>query len=174
MSPNNLPFTPQNHGHESLRLTLVLALALTVAGCNSPLGQRAQRADGLMGFVSDSPGPDSVRVQRVSKGGGEIVTAHAVADGAHLRVSGLVRKAGMHQPPYGSHVDVLVVDARGHTTAAVATDYFPRSIPRQTSRGSMGNAHYVTRFPFVPHAGSSVRVILHGTPKSKCEFGHGA
>ena len=145
-------------------------LVLTVAGCSTPLNQRAQCADGLLGFIFDSPGLDLVPVERVSKAGGQIATAHAVADGKGLRVSGFVRKAGVGEPPHGSHLDVLIVDARGDTTAAVATDYFPRPIPRQTSRGGMGHAHYSTRLPFVPHAGSTVRVVFHGTSKAKCEF----
>lgn len=151
-----------------------MALMMGSAGCSSPLAQRAQNADGMLGFIFGSPGPNVVPVERVSKAGGQIATAHAVADGKGLRVSGLVRKGGLGEPPRGSHIDVLVLDARGHTTAAVATDYFPRPIPRQTSRGGMGNAHYATRFPFVPHAGSTVRVVFHGTAKAQCEFGPGA
>ena len=148
--------------------------AFLIAGCASPLARRAQNSDGLLGFVFGSPGPDIVPVERVSKAGGEIATAHAVADGRGLRVSGLVRKAGMHQPPRGSHIDVLVLDARQKMTAAVAIDYFPRPIPRQHSRGGMGNAHYAVPLPFIPHPGSTVRVVFHGTSKAQCEFGTGS
>lgn len=151
-----------------LRLALVFACAISASGCSSTLTQRAQRADGLLGFIFDSPGPDLVPVERISKGGGEIATAHAVAEGSGLRVSGLVRKAGLHQPPRGSHIDVLVSDARGATTAAVATDYFPRPIPRQHSRGGMGTSHYAVRLPSLPPAGSTVKVIFHGATKAEC------
>lgn len=152
----------------ALRLTVATACAISAAGCSSTLTQRAQNADGMLGFIFGSPGPDVVPVERISKAGGEIATAHAVADGPGLRVSGLVRKAGLHQPSRGSHIDVLVIDARGATTAAVATDYFPRPIPRQHSRGSMGNSHYAVRLPSLPPAGSTVRVIFHGTSKAEC------
>ena len=132
--------------------------------------QRAQRADGLMGFIFDYPGPDIVPVERVSKAGGEIATAHAVADENDLRVSGLVRTVSLHQPLPGSHIDVLVIDARGTTTAAVNTDHFLRPIPRRASRAGMANAHYLARLPFIPRAGSKVRVVFHGTPKAKCQI----
>jgi hypothetical protein len=156
-----------------LRLTTVLALGFTLAGCASPLAQRAQRADGLLGFIFDYPGPDLVPVERVSKAGGEIATAHAVADGSQLRVSGLVRKGGMHDPPYGSHIDVLLLSARGKVIASTATDYFPRPIPRQHSRGGMGNSHYVARLPAIPPPGSTVQVIFHGAKQSDCPHAHG-
>lgn len=146
------------------------ALALGTTGCSSLLATRSQNADGMLGFVFGVPGPDVIPVERVSKSGGQIATAHAVRDGSTLQVSGLVRKAGLHQPPHGSHIDVLVVDARGTITAAITTDYSPRPIPRPHSRGRKGNSHYAARFPFVPQAGSVVRVLFHGTSKEKCKF----
>lgn len=156
-----------------LKISGSIATAVVACGCSSPLNQRAQRADGLLGFIFDSPGADIVPVERVSKAGGHIATAHATPAGTQLRVSGLVRKASLPQPPLGSHIDVFVLDARANTTAAVATDYFPRPIPREHSRGGRGNAHYTTRFPFIPPAGSTVRVVFHGSSKTKCELSAG-
>ena len=158
---------------QALYVACLLSVGLAETSCSSPLTERAQRADGLLGFIFDSPGPNLVPVERVSKAGGNIATAHATADGAQLRVSGLVRKAGLGEPPRGSHIDVLVLDARGKTTAAVATEYFPRPIPRRTSRGGMGNAHYSTRLPFIPPPGSTVRVVFHGISKTECELSAG-
>lgn len=143
--------------------------ALAMSGCSTPMARRTQNADGLLGFIFGYPGPDTVPVERVSRAGGDIVTAHAVADGKGLRVSGLVSKAGMHPPPNGSHIDVFVLDARGKITAAVATDYLPRQIPRRI-RASMGYSRYFARLPFIPPSGSKVQVVFHGTPRGRCEI----
>ncbi len=153
----------------SLTRFAACVFAISLSGCTTPIARRAQNADGLLGFIFGYPGPDIVPVERVSRAGGDIVTAHAVADGATLRVSGLVSKAGMHPPPYGSHIDVFILDARGKITAAVATDYLPRQIPRRI-RDSMGYSHYVARLPFLPRPGSKVQVVFHGTPRARYEI----
>ena len=152
-------------------LTLFVACILVVAlsGCSTSLARRARNADGLLGFIFGYPGPDIVPVERVSRADGRIVSAHAVADGPVLRVSGLVAKAGLLPPPRGSHVDILVLDARGNVTAAVTADYLPREIPRR-HRSSMGYSRYFMRLPFVPPPGSKVQVIFHGTPDARCEI----
>ena len=157
-----------------IRYAVFPSLVLLTTGCSSPLGQRAQRADGLLGFLFDSPGQDIVPVEKVSKTGGNILTAHATATGAQLRVSGLVRRAGLYEPPPGSHIDVLLLDPRGRTTAAVATEFLPRPLPPPSSRYGPGNAHYSTRFPLIPASGSTVRVVFHGIPKRQCEFSAGS
>lgn len=158
------------------QINAALALALITSYCASPLAQRAQRADGLLGFIFDYPGPDIVPVERVSRAGGEIATAHAVPEGQQLRVSGLVRKRGLHDPPYGSHVDILVLDARWKVLASTAADYSPRHFPRRI-RGNMGTSlgtsFYMARLPSIPPAGSTVRVVFHGSSKAKCELRHG-
>lgn len=158
----------------SMRAAIGSVLLLLSAGCSSPLAQRAQRADGLFGFVFDSPGRDIVPVERVSKSGGSVVSAHATASGSQLRVSGIVRKASLAEPPLGSHIDILVLDVRNHITAAAATEFFPRPLPHPSSRYGPGNAHYSTRFPFIPASGSTVRVVFHGITKRQCEFSAGS
>ncbi len=143
--------------------------AMALSGCATQVARRVQNADGLLGFIFGYPGPNIAPVERISRAGGEIVTAHAVADGKGLRVSGLVSKAGLHKPPYGSHIDVFVLDARGKITAAVAADYLPRDIPRRY-RGSMGYSLYGARLPIIPAPGSRVQVVFHGTSRARCEI----
>jgi hypothetical protein len=155
-------------------LAFVAALTTSAAlliGCSSSLSQRSQRADGLLGFIFDFPGPDILPVERVSGSGGEIITAHATADGRQLRVSGLVRKASLSEPPRGSHIDILVHNPRGKIIASVATDYFPRDFPPRI-RGNPGNVHYVAHFSKIPPAGSTVQVIFHAVKKTACPYAH--
>ena len=131
------------------------------------LAQRAQRADGLLGFIFDQPGADVMPVERVSSRSGQVATAHATPERGGLRVSGLVRRNSIVEPPHGAHVDVLIVDPRGKIIASAATEYLPRSIPRRI-RGSIGQSHYTARFPSLPPPGSSVQVRFHPTPITNC------
>lgn len=159
--------------HTLLRFSGALVLGLLAPACSSPLAQRAQRADGLLGFIFDSPGRDILPVERVSKAGGRIVTAHATVTDGRLRVGGIVRKESLGQPPPGSHIDIFVLDSRGQVTSGVATDFLPRTLPNPSSRYGPGNAHYGVRFPSVPPAGSTVRVVFHGLSKRDCELSVG-
>ena len=146
--------------------------AALLTGCASSLAHRAQRADGLLGFIFDFPGPDILPVERVSSSGGEIVTAHATAEGRQLRISGLVRKAALREPPAGSHLDILVHNSRGKIITRVATEYFPREFPPRI-RGSFGYSHYVALLPTSPPAGSTVEVIFHGVRMTECAYAQG-
>lgn len=156
-----------------MNFPVCIFLATALAGCSSPVTQRAQRADGLLGFIFDRPGADVVPIERISSRAGEVATAHATADGPGLRVSGLVRRNSIVEPRFGAHVDVFIVDARGKTIASTAADYLPRTIPRRV-RGSFGQSHYTARFPSFPPPGSSVRVRFHAMRKADCEHAHGA
>lgn len=156
----------------SVRVCLATVLAGLLAGCSSPIAQRAQRADGLLGFIFDQPGADVVPVERMQSRAGEVATAHATLERGGLRVSGLVRRNSIVEPPHGAHVDVVVVDSRGKIIASAATDYLPRSIPRRI-RGSFGQSHYVAHFP-APPPGSTVQVRFHAARKADCEHAPGA
>lgn len=154
-------------------LAAAFALVVATTACTSSLAQRAQRADGLLGFIFDSPGPDIVPVERVSRDGGRVTTAHATAAGNELRVAGIVRKADIVQPPLGAHIDVFVVDYKGRVTAGVATDYFPRPLRHSSSRYGPANSHYSVRLRVIPAVGSTVRVVFHGVSKTECELSAG-
>jgi hypothetical protein len=163
-----------NHSRLFLfKISGALALVIITSACTSTLAKRAQRADGLLGFIFDSPGPDIVPVERVSRDGGRVTTAHATAAGNELRVAGIVRKADIVQPPIGAHIDVFVVDAKGRVTAGVATDYFPRPLRHSSSRYGPANSHYSVLLPAIPAAGSTVRVVFHGISQSQCELSAG-
>jgi hypothetical protein len=145
-------------------VTLVLSL---VSGCSSSVSERAQRADGLIGFLLDQPGKDLVPVERIQSRQGQIVTAHATADHDGLRVSGLVGRVPLVEQPYGSHVDVIVVGPHGETVAAASANYLPRTIGRRV-RGGFRRSHYSVRFPSLPPDGSTVQVRFHAARKTDC------
>jgi hypothetical protein len=145
-------------------VTLVLSL---VSGCSSPISERAQRADGLVGFLLNQPGEDVVPVERIQSNQGQIVTAHATADHDGLRVSGLVGRVPLVTQPYGSHVDVLVLGPNGETVAAASANYLPRTIGRRV-HGGFRRSHYSIRFPSLPPDGSTVQVRFHAARKTDC------
>lgn len=153
-----------------VRAAAAFTLVLVWAGCSSPLAQRAQRADGLLDFILGSPGPDVIPVERVSRMGGRIVSAHTSANDGRLRVGGIVRKDSLVQPPPGSHIDILIIDSHGRVMSGIATDFFPRPLPYASSRYGPGNAHYAAYFPAIPTPGSTARIVFHGTPKRDCEL----
>lgn len=157
----------------SARFGIATLLAGLLAGCSSPLAQRAKRADGLLGFIFDQPGVDVVPVERIQSRAGEVATAHATPERGGLRVSGLVRRNSIVEPPHGAHVDVFIVDVRGKIIATTAAEYFPRNIPRRI-RGSFGQSHYVAHFPVLPPPGATVQVRFHAAPKADCEHARGA
>ncbi len=140
-----------------------------VAGCSSPLAQRAQRADGLLGFIFDQPGADIVPVERMPSPFGKVATAHATPDrNGGLRVSGLVRRESIIEPRYGAHVDITILDAHGKPVASTATAYLPRQIPRPI-RGGFGQSHYVAHFSEPLPPGSTVQVRFHAARLVECE-----
>lgn len=153
-------------------IPLIAIVSAATVGCSSPLAQRAQRADGLLGFIFDQPGPDVVAVERLPSNVGQVATAHATRDQAGgLRVSGLVRRGSIVEPRYGAHVDVVILDAHGKLIASAATEYLPRQIPRPV-RGGFGQSHYSTRFAELPPPGSTVRVRFHSARLVECEHAH--
>lgn len=156
------------------KISVAVAVGLVASGCASPIAQRAQRADGLLGFIFDQPGADIVPVERVQSHSGQVATAHATPDRrGGLRVSGLVRRNSIVQPRHGAHVDVFIVDARGKIIASTATDYLPRQIPRAI-RGGFGQSHYTARIPTLPPAGATVQVRFHSGRIAECEHAPGA
>lgn len=149
---------------------MVLGLVLVFTACTSPTWQRAQRADGLIDFMLDGEHAElPVRVERVSSGDGTVASVHVRSHGSGALVFGLVRRHLYRMPPPGSHVDVIVLDAQGHVVQGTAVEYLPRQIPyeRPTSRPQ---SRYSARLASRPSIGSSVKVVFHGVPKSKCEF----
>jgi hypothetical protein len=151
-------YTSKTNFSHRFSILFIFGVTFITAGCNSPIAQRAQNSDGFLGFIFNYPGPNILPVEHVSSWTGKIVSAHATADRGGLLVSGLVGKTS--RPPYGSYIDVIIMDANKQTIAATKTNYFPAEIPDRF-RGSMGYSHYFARFPFIPAPGSLVKVIFH-------------
>ena len=172
--PQRMAFLPL----QKLLLPLIVAIsATTLPACSSTFAQKAQRTDGLFDFIAALAGEsveDALPVERVSNYSGQIATAHVRAGPNGLFVSGLVGKSSLNGPPRGSHVDVLLLDARQRVLESVTTRYQPRDIPTGI-RGSFPHSRYTARLRTLhPPAGSTVRVVFDGRPESACAFYRGS
>ena len=147
-------------------LALVIAVG-ACAGCASPSAQRAQRADGLLDFLAGNPGETNVPVEIVSGSGGRITTGQVRAYGKRVFVTGLVERQSVGNPPPGSHVDVLVRDARRKVIERLTVRYLPHDIPHG-QRGGFPQSRYTVRLAALPPPGSTVEVRFHGLLESKC------
>jgi hypothetical protein len=125
-------------------------------------------SDGLIDFmvaVSGYEQIDAYPAERISRGEGEIITAHARKDSRGAFVFGDVGKR------YGaawvttawSHVDVIVLDPKSRHLKSLATRFFPSTVP-ETQRGIRGHSSYFVRLPSLPPAGSTIVVALRGSP----------
>ena len=150
-----------------IRVCLPAVFAGLLASCSSPTAQRAQRADGLLDFLAGNPGETNVPVELVSGGGGRITTGQVRAYDKRVFVTGLVERQSVGNPPAGSHVDVLVLDARRKVVERVTVRYSPRDIPHG-QRGRFPQSHYTARLTALPPPGSTVEVRFHGLPESRC------
>ena len=153
-----------------IRFLVGLLLCGLCAGCAN-LGREAQRSDGLLDFVvalAGHPRLDVVPVERISGRAGEIVSAHAEVDRrGGTYVSGTLHNGFGYSDVQDAHVDVRVSGSDRQLIAALATDYFPRPIPRDY-HGTIGRASFSVRLPFVPAAGSTIQVIYHQTDRQEC------
>lgn len=159
---------------KNTQLPLLTALmAFSLPACSSTLVQKAQRTDGLFDFIAALSGEsveDALPVERVSNYSGQITTAHVRASQDGFFVSGLVGKSSLNGPPPGSHVDVLLLDAKQRVLESVTTRYQPRDIPTGI-RGGFPHSRYTARLRTLhPPAGSTVRVVFDGRPESACAF----
>jgi hypothetical protein len=148
-----------------------MGVAWAFTACTSPAWQRMQHADGLLDFVFGSDRAElQVAVEKVSGGGGSITSAHVRAYGDKVFVSGLVGRQSPGSPPPGAHVDVIVLDAQGKVVEGIAETYLPRDIPHG-QRSGFAQSRYTARLAARPGNDSTVKVVFHGVPKSKCVFG---
>ena len=144
---------------------------MTLPACSTTFMKKAQRTDGLIDFIATLAGQsveDALPVERVSNHSGQITTAHVRANADGFFVSGLVGKNSLIEPPWGSHVDVILLDSKQRVLESVTTRYQPRDIPRSI-RGGFPHSRYVAKLR-TPHppAGSTVRVVFDGRPESAC------
>ncbi|MFO1486379.1 MAG: hypothetical protein U1F71_23655 [Verrucomicrobiaceae bacterium] len=159
MNPASLP------GH-----LLALSMALVCTACTSPTWRQAQRSDGLIGFVLGAERMElPVTVEKVSSVDGTIVSAHVHSIGSGAVVFGSVQRHALQNPPLGSHVDVIVLDARGKAVERHAVEYLPRDLP-SGQRTCFLQSRYTVRLASRPPPESSVKIIFHGAPRSGCDL----
>jgi hypothetical protein len=117
---------------------------------------------------------DAYPVERISRGDGEIITAHARKDSRGAFVFGYVGKqfgAGWVTTAW-SHVDVVVLDSKNRHLQSIATNFFPSTVSN-TQRGIRGRSSYFVRLPSMPPAGSKIIVAFHEVPIYQCGYSHG-
>lgn len=163
---------------KNTRLLLVMILmAPSLPACGSTFVQKLQRTDGLFDFIAALAGAsveDALPVERFSNYSGQITTAHVRASPDGFFVSGLVGKSSLNDPPPGSHVDVILLDAKQRVLESVTTRYQPRDIPTRL-RGGFPHSRYTARLRTLrPPAGSTVRVVFDSRSESACTFYRGS
>lgn len=159
-----------------ITLKIVAAvLGLSLVGC-ADLAQKFATSDGLIDFILAVSGDeqiDAYPAERISRGEGEIITAHARKDSRGAFVFGEVGKqygAGWVTTAW-SHVDVIVLDSKGRHLQSLATRFFPSTVP-ETLRGIKGRSSYLVRLRSVPPAGSTIIVAFHQVPMLQCGYSH--
>jgi hypothetical protein len=154
---------------------IAAVIALSLVGC-ADLERKFATSDGLIDFILAVSGYeqiDAYPAERISRGEGEIITAHARKDSRGAFVFGDVGKR------YGadlvttawSHVDVIVLDPKNQHLKSLATRFFPSTVP-ETQRGIRGRSSYFVRLPSLPPAGSTIVVAFHQVPIIQCEYSH--
>lgn len=149
---------------------LAISVLLVCSSCTNSVWQQAQRSDGLIDFVLGGARRElPVTVKKISDEGGAIVSAHVRSSGTGAKVFGLVGRHSLFNPPSGSHVDVVVLNARGEAIEGSAVDYLPRDIPSGRRTG-FSYSRYSVSLASKPAPGSSVKIVFHGAPKSGCDL----
>ena len=162
--------TGNNVAFRAFLLCVLIPCALPFAGCSSSIARRARDSDGLVEFLLDKPGNNPpVAVEKISSGGGEITSAHIKSYGGKVYVTGVVRRRISGSLPPGAHVDVIVVDKSKRIVEGVAVNYLPRDIP-YGSRVLTPRSQYMVRLGSMPASDSTVKVILHVSSISGCEY----
>jgi hypothetical protein len=153
----------------------VAVVGPSLVGC-ADLARKFATSDGLIDFilaVSGNEQIDAYPMERISRGEGEIITAHARKDSRGAFVFGDVGKqygAGWGTTAW-SHVDVIVLDSKNRYLQGLATRFFPSTVPA-TQRGIKGRSSYFVRLPSVPPAGSTIIVAFDQVPIIQCKYSH--
>ena len=146
-----------------------IVVGLSLVGC-ADLERKFATSDGLIDFILAVSGYeqiDAYPAERISRGEGEIITAHARKDSRGAFVFGDVGKR------YGaawvttawSHVDVIVLDPKSRHLKSLPTGFFPSTVPE--TQGIRGRSSYFVRLPYVPPAGSTIIVALYSESTHK-------
>ena len=143
-----------------IQSALKAVAALLLTGCSSQLASRAQHSDGLLDFVVG----DSSKAITIAPGDSDRITATRLrACGGRFYVSGVVRRAPLREPPRGSHIDVLVLDAKRRVLASVPVDYSPRRFS-PARRGQSGQSRFTARLEKLPPRDATIELVFHDAP----------
>jgi hypothetical protein len=161
---------------KSITLKIFVAVGgLSLVGC-ADLARKFATSDGLIDFifaVSCHEQIDAYPTERISRGEGEIITAHAQKDSRGAFVFGTLGKqygAGWVTTAW-SHIDVIVFNSKSRHLQSFPTRFFPSTVP-EAQRGIRGRSSYFVRLPTVPPAGSTIIVAFHQVPIIQCEYSH--
>lgn len=153
-------------------LTIIAALSgFSLVGCAS-LDRKMKQSDGFGEFALALCGreqPNICAIKLIPGCYGKVATGHVRKDARGVYVSGYVEKAG----PGGvtatwSHIDVVVLDAKGRQVKKTTTKFFPSEVPA-SQRGVAGRSRYFVRLPSEPSNGSTIEVSFHPAAMSECE-----
>ena len=114
---------------------------------------------------SRAPAPNGLRSRVISGGPLKIVNARIRQEGSGISVSGAVEQLGLGSDRPG-HLDITILDASGRILHAVATGYFPHTVP-YAYHGIPARSSYYVRLA-APPAGSTIEVRYHAGPLSQC------
>ena len=112
---------------------------------------------------SRAPAPNGLRSRVISGGPLKIVNARIRQEGSGISVSGAVEQLGLGSDRPG-HLDITILDASGRILHAVATGYFPHTVP-YAYHGIPARSSYYVRLA-APPAGSTIEVRYHAGPLS--------
>ncbi len=122
----------------------------------------------VTGCATSSPTPSPYRVERHSVGGVKIESVHITETSKGFLVSGTVGRMFGYDNSPRQHLDVESVSPEGSVLSRVATTFSPNPIRR--SRHMQTSSNYAVILPQAPPIGSIVRVSVHATSRSDCQY----
>ena len=110
----------------------------------------------------------TVSIERIPSGGIYISKVRVNQEGNEFVVTGRVKRSD-HSPLCSGHVYVAIMSPEGKILEQVSTYYSPRFIPRKRDHRRLHGSRFEVRLPFIPPAGSKIRVAYHRPVKSESE-----
>lgn len=112
------------------------------------------------------PDEKALPVQSAAQGGLIICQTHVGNEGGKTHISGMVKKSSPGSVSSTSvHLDITA-KRKGKVIRAIATDFFPRTIP-ETRQGVQGRSKFSLEINELP-PDAEVTVTVHHTPIHRC------